>query len=64
MANVVKDQSRLKVLQKIDEYEKAKMFDVDVEDDPPTIPLMPDKVDYLKTKFTSKIKTKIMNYIN
>ena len=62
MANVVKDQSRLKVLQKIDEYEKAKMFDVDVEDDPPTIPLMPDKVDYLKTKFTSKIKTKIMNY--
>ena len=56
-----KDPSRLKVLKKIEELETAGIFDVDVEDDPPTKMLMPNKVDYLNKKLSSKIATKIAN---
>ncbi len=52
---------RLKVLEKIKEYEKLGLFDKDVEDDPETIVLMPDKVDYLGKKLSSKIMTFIAN---
>ena len=34
---------------------------MDVEDDPETLPLMPDDVDYLNEKPTSKIKNKLAN---
>lgn len=54
---------RLKVLQRQREYEIKGWFDRDVEDDPPTITLMPDKVDYLNKKLSSKIKTKIANHM-
>lgn len=56
-----KAQDRLNILAKIDEYEKAGKFDVDVEADPPTIPLMPNKVDYLNKKLSSKFFTFIAN---
>ncbi len=56
-----KNPCRLKVLEKIRQFELEKKFDVDVEDDPETIVLRPDKVDYLNEKFTSKIFTKIAN---
>ena len=56
-------QDRLNILKKIDEYEKNGWFDIDVEDDPPTIPLQPDKVDYLGKKLSSKIKTAITNAV-
>ena len=52
---------RLKVLEKIKEYEKQGLWDKDVEDDPETIVLEPDKVDYLGEKVSSKIKTYFSN---
>ena len=39
-------ENRKKVLARIAEYERAGLFDKDVEDDPETTPLDPDSVDY------------------
>ena len=47
-----KAKDRLEVLKRIDEYERKRWFSKDVEDDPPTITLMPDKVDYLHKKLS------------
>ena len=58
-----KAEDRLKVLKKIEEYEKEGKFDIDVEDDPPTIPLAPEDVDYLHKKSSSKIKGVIANHM-
>ena len=58
---MVKSEERLKILAKIDEYERAGKWDVDVEDDPETIELLPNKVDYLNKKLSSKIATYIAN---
>ena len=52
---------KLELLKKIDEYERAGLWHVDVEDDPETLPLMPDDVDYLNEKPSSKIKNKLAN---
>jgi len=56
-----KSEDRLKILKKIEEFEKNGTFDVDVEEDPPTIPLTPENVDYLNKKRSSKIKNVIAN---
>ena len=56
-------ESRRKVLNKIKEYERAGRFDEDVEDDPPAPELLPDKVDYLCKKPSSKFGRKIANII-
>ena len=56
-------ESRRKVLNKIKEYERAGRFDEDVEDDPPAPELLPDKVDYLCKKPSSKFDRKIANII-
>ena len=62
MSDVIeKDPGRVKILEKIQEYEKKGWWSKDVEDDPPTIPLTPDKVDYLNRKFTNKIATFFVN---
>lgn len=58
---MAKSEERLKILTKIDEYERAGKWDVDVEDDPETIELLPNKVDYLNKKLSSKIATYIAN---
>ena len=52
---------RLEILRRIAELEKQELWHLDVEDDPETYPLMPEQVDYLNEKFTSKIKNKIAN---
>ena len=57
--NVVKAKDRLKVLEKIKELEREGRFDVDAEDDPETIELMPEKVDYLREKRYSKLKSRV-----
>lgn len=57
----MKDEGRLKILEKIEQFEKEGKWDIDVEDDPETIPLTPDKVDYLNKKLSSKIMNKISN---
>ncbi len=57
--NIKKSEDRLEILKRIEELEKEGKFDVDPEDDPPTIPLEADDVDYLKKKSYSKLKAKI-----
>jgi len=58
-----KSPERLEILKKIDEYERAGRFDVDVENDPPSRPLKKGEVDYTKKKLSSKIKTGIANRV-
>lgn len=50
--------NRVEVLRRIAEYEKAGIFDKDVEDDPPGRELLPNEVDYLRRDIRSKIRTK------
>lgn len=52
--SIPKAPDRLEVLAKIEQLEKEGKFDQDVEQDPPTIELLPNKVDYLQKKLYSK----------
>ena len=56
-----KSAHKLELIKKIAELEKQELWHLDVEDDPETYPLMPDKIDYLNEKFSNKIKNKIAN---
>ena len=56
---IKKSKERLEVLKKIKELEENGIFDVDVEDDPPTVPLTPEDVDYLRTSRKSRIKSRM-----
>lgn len=58
-----KARERLEILDKIERLEKEGRFDVDAEDDPPTVELMPEDVDYLKTKRKNKLKNKFANSV-
>ncbi len=51
------------LLNKIDEYEKNKLFDVDVYEDPIAPTLLPEDADYLCEKTSNKIKMKIANFL-
>ena len=57
-----KSAHKLELLKKISQLEKDGIWHLDVEDDPETFPLMPDEIDYLNDKFSSKIKSKIANF--
>lgn len=59
--NNEKTKERMQIIEKIEDLEKQGKFDVDAEDDPPTIELTPDNVDYLKTKHYSKLKNRVAN---
>lgn len=56
-----KSQDRLDVLKRIEEKEKYKLFNEDVENDPESKILMPNQIDYLNKKLSSKIKTGVAN---
>ena len=56
-----KSAHKLELLRRIADLEEKELWHLDVEDDPETYPLMPDKVDYLNKKLSSKIKNKIAN---
>lgn len=56
MEETPKATDRLEVLQKIKEFEQTGQFDKEVENDPPTIELKPDEIDYMRTKLSNKIK--------
>ena len=56
-----KSAHKLELLRRIADLEEKQLWHLDVEDDPETYPLMPDKVDYLNEKFSNKIKNKIAN---
>ena len=54
---------RAEILKRIEEYERAGRFDEDVENDPEAPELLPENVDYLCKKLSSKIKRRIANRI-
>ena len=54
---------RLKIIEKINEYEREKRFNEDVEDDPPAQVIRPNDVDYVNKKLSSKVKTAIANFL-
>lgn len=56
-----KSAHKLELIKRIEELEKKELWHLDVEDDPETYPLMPDKIDYLNEKFSNKIKNKLAN---
>lgn len=56
MEETSKAADRLEVLKKIEQYEKSGQFDKEVENDPPTIELKPNQIDYMRSKLSSKIK--------
>ena len=58
-----KSQDRIDVLKRIEQLEKEGKFDVDAENDPPTIVLTPENNDYLRSKMTSKIKRVFANEV-
>ena len=47
---------KLDTTTKIEFLEKLGLFYLDINEDPPTIPLEPNKVDYLRKKLSSKLK--------
>lgn len=61
--SIPKAEDRIEVLKKIEQLEREGKFDVDVEDDPPTIVLTPENIDYLRTTMTSKIKRIFANKV-
>lgn len=61
--DIEKAQDRLEVLEKIENLEKEGKFDIDAENDPPTIPLPPENIDYLKKKYYSKFKNIVANKV-
>lgn len=60
---IEKSAYRIEVLRKIEQLELEGKFDVDAEDDPPTIVLTPENIDYLRTTMTSKIKRIFANEV-
>ncbi len=58
-----KSKERLLIIEKIKQYEREGKFDIDVEPDPPTVPLKVGEVDYLNKKLSSKIKTLFANFV-
>lgn len=61
MEAMEKSAHKLELLRRIAELEKKELWHLDVEDDPETYPLMPDGVDYLNEKLSSRIKNRIAN---
>ena len=55
--------ARQEILDKISEKEKAGLFNDPVENDPEAPELLPDGVDYLCEKCSSKIKRRVANFI-
>ena len=54
---MVRSHDRVEILEKIEEYERKGIFDLDVENDPPGRMIMPDEIDYLKDGPAEKLKT-------
>ena len=58
-----KSSERLKVIEKINEYERMGKFNDDVEEDLPSEPITPKQVDYTNRKIRSKVLTKVANFL-
>lgn len=62
-AEIQKDPGRLAIIEKIKQFEREERWAQDVEDDPPTIPLKPEMVDYLNEKISSRFWMKFANIL-
>ena len=51
-----KSPERLRIIEKISEYEEKGLWNLDVEEDPVSYPLMPEDIDYLNKSFIKRIK--------
>lgn len=60
---IQKDPGRLAIIEKIKQFEREERWAQDVEDDPPTIPLKPEMVDYLNEKVSSRFWMKFANIL-
>lgn len=60
---IQKDPGRLAIIEKIKQFEREERWAQDVEDDPPTIPLKPEMVDYLNEKISSLFWMKFANIL-
>ena len=60
---IQKDPGRLAIIEKIKLFEREERWAQDVEDDPPTIPLKPEMVDYLNEKISSRFWMKFANIL-
>lgn len=60
---VEKSEERLEILKRIEELEREGKFDIDAEIDPPSEILEADRIDYLKKKTTSKLKSLLANKV-
>ena len=60
---IQKDPVRLAIIEKIKQFEREERWAQDVEDDPPTIPLRPEMVDYLNEKISSRFWMKFANIL-
>ena len=58
---MAESEERLRVLARIREYESQGLFNTDVEEDDPPIPIKPGEVDYTNRKLSSKMKTALAN---
>ncbi len=50
---------RVEILKRIEDYEREGRFDEDVENDPPTKPLLPDDIDYFHRGAAEALKRKV-----
>lgn len=55
----VRSADRVAVIEKMRDYEKRGIFDLDLEDDPPTKELLPDQIDYFRKSAYDKVKTEV-----
>ncbi len=53
-----RDGGRIKILEKIAQFEREGRFDEDVEDDPPGREIQPGEVDWLREKLTSRLQSR------
>ncbi len=60
---VTKDLGRVAIVKKIEQFEKEAKWSIDVEDDPPAPPLMPEMVDYMNRKLSSFLWMKFANFL-
>ena len=54
-------EERLEILNRIKQHERDRFFDTDVENDPPTKPLYPQDIDYLRKKWKNKLASMIVS---
>ena len=54
-----RDPGRVAIVEKIAQYEREGRFDEDVEEDPPTKPLLPEDIEYIKKTPLEKMKTQM-----